>query len=53
MMDFTAVNTTLTQAVPELCPAAQLVVRQQGGVIYERAYGWLDTPTPNDPGHAL
>lgn len=48
-MDFTAVNTILTQAVPELCPAAQLVVRQQGGVLYEQAYGWLEPTTRRHP----
>lgn len=49
MMDFTAVDTILTQAVPDLCPAAQLVVRQQGEVIYEGAYGWLDPDTCQHP----
>ena len=48
-MDFTAVNAILMQAVPELCPAAQLVVRQQGNVLYERAYGWLDPASRQRP----
>lgn len=48
-MAFTAVDTILTNAVPDLCPAAQLVVRQQGEVIYERAYGWLEPATRQRP----
>lgn len=48
-MDFTAVDTILSQAVPALCPATQLVIRQQGGVIYKRAYGWLDPATHQHP----
>lgn len=42
MLDFAAVDTILMKAVPDLCPAAQLVVRQQGAIIYEGTYGWLD-----------
>lgn len=49
MMDFTAVDIILTNAVPELCPAAQLVVRHRGDVCYERAYGWLDPATRQQP----
>lgn len=48
-MDFTAADIILTQAVPGLCPAAQLVVRQQGDVLYERAYGWLEPATRQRP----
>lgn len=48
-MKFAAVDTILTQAVPDLCPAAQLVVRHKGKVIHEQAYGWLDPATRRSP----
>lgn len=35
----------LQQAVPDICPAAQLVVQQYGRTILASAYGWLDPET--------
>lgn len=32
----------LSRATPDICPAAQLVVRWQGRTRLERAFGWLD-----------
>lgn len=49
MMNLAAVDTIFTKAVPDLCPAAQLVVRQLGEVIYEGAYGWLEPATRQQP----
>lgn len=49
MIDFAAAATILTNAVPQLCPAAQLVVRHRGEVIHAYAYGWLDPETPMRP----
>ncbi|MBX3014999.1 MAG: serine hydrolase [Caldilineaceae bacterium] len=42
MNDFTRLEQLLTAAVPRLCPAAQVVIQQEGQVIFAGAYGWLD-----------
>ncbi len=45
MIDLSAVETLLTTAVPQICPAAQLAIRWRGQLILQRAYGWLDPET--------
>lgn len=44
-----AAATILTNAVPQLCPAAQLVVHHHGEVIHAHTYGWLDPETRMRP----
>jgi CubicO group peptidase (beta-lactamase class C family) len=43
--NYTLVDALLQQAVPEICPSAQLVVRQRGQTVAANAYGWLDPET--------
>ncbi len=45
IINLSSVDRVLQQAVPGICPAAQLVVRQRGQTIAANAYGWLDPET--------
>ncbi|GAC1534603.1 MAG: serine hydrolase domain-containing protein [Herpetosiphon sp.] len=42
IFDFGDVGAQLEAVVPKRCPAAQLVVRVDNQVVYDRAFGWLD-----------
>ncbi len=42
MVDFEFVAEMLRNAVPTVCPAAQLVVRWRDEEVFARTYGWLD-----------
>lgn len=44
-INLSSVDTLLQQAVPDICPAAQLVVRQRGQTLAANVYGWLDPET--------
>ncbi len=39
----------MQRSVPQIAPAAQLVVRWHGVTVYERAYGWIDPVTHQQP----
>lgn len=45
MIDFESVAEILRNAVPTLCPAAQLVVCWHAEDVFAQAYGWLDPET--------
>jgi CubicO group peptidase (beta-lactamase class C family) len=47
--DFTQVERVLREAVPDVAPAAQLVVRWRGETVLDGAYGWLDPETRQRP----
>ncbi|HEX6288713.1 MAG TPA: serine hydrolase [Herpetosiphonaceae bacterium] len=47
--DLSALETIMQEAVPQICPATQLVVYWHGATLYERAYGWLDPTTRRQP----
>jgi CubicO group peptidase (beta-lactamase class C family) len=43
--DFSKVAAIVQQAVPRVCPAAQLAIHQNGAVVFTGSYGWLDPET--------
>jgi len=45
VFDPSSIESILTAAVPQICPAAQLTIRWRDEVIVQRAYGWLDPET--------
>jgi CubicO group peptidase (beta-lactamase class C family) len=45
VIDFSPAEAVIQAAVPDLCPAAQIVVRRQGGEVFSGTYGWLDPET--------
>ncbi|MFN8491074.1 MAG: serine hydrolase domain-containing protein [Caldilineaceae bacterium] len=48
-LDFTTVESILTSAINNICPAAQLEVWRHGEAIFSCAYGWLDPDTHRQP----
>jgi CubicO group peptidase (beta-lactamase class C family) len=44
-IDFAQVAAAVQQAVPRICPAAQLVIHRGGAVVFTGFYGWLDPET--------
>lgn len=48
-MDFSNADTILQNAVGVITPAAQLVVRHHGAVVFSEAFGWLDPETHERP----
>src|ERR687885_2709054 len=45
MADFSSAEGVIRAAVPDVCPAAQIVIRRQGHEVFSGAYGWLDPDT--------
>src|ERR1051325_7038807 len=48
-MDFSKVDSILSQAVNRITPAAQIVVLQHGETVYSAAMGFLDPETKTHP----
>jgi CubicO group peptidase (beta-lactamase class C family) len=48
-MDLTDAYTILQDAIGTITPAAQLVVRHHGDVVFSEAFGWLDPETRQHP----
>jgi CubicO group peptidase (beta-lactamase class C family) len=48
-MDFSKADSILSQAIGTITPAAQLVIRHKGEVVYEAAMGFLDAETKSRP----
>ncbi|MBN2392900.1 MAG: beta-lactamase family protein [Anaerolineae bacterium] len=48
-MDFLNTRTVLQNAIGVITPAAQLVVRLHGDVVFSEAFGWLDPETRERP----
>jgi len=48
-MNLSQAETIVHDALDEVFPAAQLVVRWRGDMVLERAYGWLDPDTRQHP----
>ncbi len=44
-MDFTRVENVVREHLNQTFPAAQIVIRAHGEVVYENAFGWLDPET--------
>ena len=51
-LTFVEVDKILESAAPGVTPAAQLVIRQHGRVIYQKESGWLDPETRQRPTQA-
>ena len=51
-MDFSKANSILSQAIGTITPAAQLVIRHHGTVVYDVAMGFLDPETRTRPANA-
>src|SRR5919198_2977004 len=49
MINFSKADSILSQAVGTITPAAQLVIRHQGGVMHDVAMGFLDPETKVRP----
>jgi len=49
VMDFTQAHTVLQNAIGVITPAAQLVVRHRGDIVFSDAFGWLDPETRARP----
>jgi len=47
--DLTAAEAVITTALGRVFPAAQIVVRQRGEMLWSAAYGWLDPETRSLP----
>jgi CubicO group peptidase (beta-lactamase class C family) len=52
IMDFSKVDSILSQAIGTITPAAQLVIRHRGKVVHEAAMGFLDPETRTRPANA-
>ena len=52
MINFSKADSILSQAVGTITPAAQLVIRHQGGVVHDVAMGFLDPETKVRPVNA-
>ena len=44
-MDFTRIQNVVREHLNKTFPAAQIVIRARGEVVYENAFGWLDPET--------
>ncbi len=51
-MDFSQADSILSQAIGTITPAAQLVIRHKGEVVYDMALGFLDPETMTRPVNA-
>jgi CubicO group peptidase (beta-lactamase class C family) len=51
-MNFSKANSILSQAMGTITPAAQLVIRHNGAIVYDAAMGFLDSETKTRPANA-
>ncbi len=51
-MNFSKADSILSQAIPAVTPAAQMVILHQGARVHEIALGWLDPETRSRPANS-
>ncbi len=49
LLELGLAESVLRASVPDVCPAAQLVVRWRGVTVYEQAFGWFDPVERQQP----